>query len=85
MVTVWVVPAASRSEIKGRHGDALKVRVTAPPEAGKANAEACRVLSEEFGVATRVLSGTSSRTKQILLRGADVASARAVLSRYGFG
>ena len=42
---VKVIPKASRSEISGRMGEVLKVRVTAAPERGKANAAVCEVIA----------------------------------------
>ncbi len=71
VLTVWVVPGASRSEVVGRHGDALRVRVAAPPEGGKANDAAVGLLSAHFGVDRAVLvSGAGSRRKRIVLLGA---------------
>jgi uncharacterized protein (TIGR00251 family) len=65
---VKVVPGASRTEIVGRLGDALKVRVAAPPEGGKANREVLAVLAGQLGLPLAqltVLSGQSSPAKVI--------------------
>ena len=71
-VRVHVVPGASRTEISGLHGDAIKVRVSAPPEGGKANQALLDLVEDTTGGRASILSGASSRTKVILIRGADV-------------
>ena len=71
---VRVVPRASRSEIAGEHDGALRVRVTAPPVDGAANEELVRLLARELKVrasAIEIVSGHTSRTKGILVRGAN--------------
>jgi len=71
---VRVVPRASRSEIAGERDGALRVRVTAPPVDGAANEELVRLLARELKVrasAVEILSGHSSRTKSVLVRGPD--------------
>lgn len=47
---VKVVPGARRSEVAGVLGDALKVRVAAPPEDGRANRAVVELLARELGV-----------------------------------
>ena len=49
-LSVKVVPGAKRDEITGRLGDAIKVRVSAAPENGKANAACASVLAAALGV-----------------------------------
>ena len=64
---VHVQPRASRTEIVGWHGDAIKICVAAPPVDGAANAELVRFLAEALGVprsAVRVASGRSGRGKR---------------------
>jgi uncharacterized protein (TIGR00251 family) len=66
VLTLHVQPGARRTEIAGRHGDALKIRLAAPPVDGKANAELLRYLAAEFGVPLRhamLVRGDSSRRK----------------------
>lgn len=65
-----VQPRASRSEIKGRHGEALKVRVTAPPVDGRANKAVIELLADTLGVprsAITLHSGQGGRRKVIQL------------------
>lgn len=70
VLSVHVQPGARRSEVVGRHGDALKVRIAAPPTDGRANEAVLALVSEEFGLARRdveLVSGPSSRRKRIRL------------------
>ena len=70
---VKVAPRSSRSEVAGRMADgSLKVKVAAAPERGKANAELCRVLAREFGVAAgdvEVIGGSASTRKRVRIHG----------------
>ena len=79
---VKAVPGASRSEIVGRLGEALKIRVAAPPEGGKANREILELLAEKLGLpATGVslVSGAASPAKVVALRGVTAEQAWARL------
>ena len=78
-MTCWVVPGASRTEIKGLHGDALRVRVSAPPEGGKANRELCRFLAKVLESDVELVSGATTRRKQVLVRGGGVEEIRRLL------
>lgn len=68
---VKVVPKSSRSEISGFMGDGtLKLKVQAPPERGKANAQVCSLLAAAFGVAEKnvsIVSGETSPLKQVVV------------------
>jgi uncharacterized protein (TIGR00251 family) len=69
---VKVVPGASRPEIVGLLGEAVKVRVAAPPEGGQANREVTALLAARLGLAlsqVTVISGQSSPAKVIGLVG----------------
>jgi len=80
VVAVWVVPHSSRNEITGLHGGALRVRVAAPPERGRANAAAASLVAGFFGGQSgEVLSGEASRRKRILVAGVGVTEARLAL------
>ena len=80
-LAVHVVPRASKSEICGLQGDALKVRLQAPPVDGKANKALCEFIAERLGVHVRdvrVAAGSTSRHKtlQISETPPDVVRAR---------
>jgi len=67
-----VVPGTTHPGVVGRLGDAWKVRVTAPPEAGKANEAVLTLLADALGVRRRdleVTSGRTSRDKVVTLSG----------------
>ena len=71
-VPFYVQPRASKTEVVGRHGNAIKIRVKAPPVDGAANEELIRFLSKRFKVPRRavdLVSGSSSRHKQIAIEG----------------
>ena len=70
--SVHVQPRASRTEIVGVHGDALKIRIAAPPVDGAANDELVRFLSNIFAVSrrdVRILAGETSRSKLVEILG----------------
>lgn len=64
---VWVVPGARRTEIVGYHGDALRIRVAAPPEKGIANKAVARLLSDALHAKVRLVSGAASRRKRFVV------------------
>jgi uncharacterized protein (TIGR00251 family) len=71
-LSVRVQPRASTNEVSGLHGDALKVRVTAPPVDGAANEAVVKVLAGTFGIPVRsvtIVAGAGSRTKVVELQG----------------
>ncbi|WP_430460540.1 DUF167 family protein [Thalassolituus sp. LLYu03] len=64
-------PKASKSEFAGQHGDALKIRIQAPPVEGKANTELVKFLAKQFGVAksdVEIISGELNRHKRVRIR-----------------
>ena len=63
-------PKAKKDEFVGPHGDALKIRITAPPVDGKANAHLVKFLAHQFGVSQRqvqIVAGDSSRQKRVAI------------------
>jgi uncharacterized protein len=74
---VHVRPGAGRSAIVGRHGDALAVRVAAPPVDGRANAACLELLRDELGVREVELVGGERRAdKRFELTNVDVEKLR---------
>ena len=73
-LALQVQPRASRSEVVGPHGGALKIRLAAPPVDGEANDELVRFLAKTFGVpksAVEIVSGMAGRKKRVRVRGVD--------------
>ena len=71
---VHVQPRAKKTEIAGRHGDAIRIRLAAPPVDGAANEELVRFLAETLGVpraAVTITAGLTSRRKRIAVDGVD--------------
>jgi len=70
-------PRAARNRIVGRHGEAIKVQVQAPPVAGAANAALVDFLANTLAVprrAIRILRGTTSREKLVEIQTSDLAA-----------
>jgi len=83
VIAVWVVPGASRDEIVGEHDGALKVRVSAPAESGRANQAVIRLLAAVIpGPRVTLLAGARSRRKRMLIRGATLDAARDALAKW---
>lgn len=71
-----VQPGAGKTAIVGRHGDAIKVRVAAPPEGGRANDAVVALVAQSFDVklaAVSLTSGESSRAKKVQIDGISLA------------
>lgn len=65
-LTLHVQPGAKKTEVVGLHGDALKIRLAAPPVEGKANAALIGFIAERLDVprsAVRLQRGQTSRHK----------------------
>ena len=72
---IKVVPGASSSNICGWLGDALKVRVTAPPEKGKANRLVERLVATALSLpesSVRIVAGKTSPQKVMEVDGLTI-------------
>jgi uncharacterized protein (TIGR00251 family) len=73
-VRLRVSPGANSAHVVGRHGEAWKVRVAAPPEEGRANEAVVRLLAETLSLprdAVTLVSGHGARDKIVQLAGLD--------------
>ena len=81
LLTVHVQPGSSRTECVGIHGDAIKIRLAAPPIDGAANNELIRFIADKCGVPranVRIRAGEQARRKRLSIKG---IMAEALLTR----
>jgi uncharacterized protein (TIGR00251 family) len=81
-ISLHVQPGARRTEVAGMHGEALKLRLAAPPVEGKANKALIDFIARLLGVPraqVRLVRGEASRDKVVAVEVADAAAARALL------
>ena len=77
IVRVRVQPRAAVDAVAGRHGDALRIRLTAPPVEGAANRACLKFLAKTLKVpvgALEIVAGGRSRDKQICYRAPETAA-----------
>ncbi len=82
MLTLHVQPGVKQTSVAGVHGDALKIRLAAPPVDGKANAALIAFVAERLAVAKSAVtlkSGQTSRRKVLEVAGAPVDAAQRLL------
>lgn len=73
ILTLHIQPGAKKTEFAGQHGDALKIRLAAPPVDGKANEALVRFIAEALKLpksAVNLKSGQTSRRKVLEICGA---------------
>lgn len=76
-LTLHIQPGAKKSEFAGLHGDALKIRLAAPPVDGKANAALSEFVADRLGLArsaVRLKSGQTSRRKILEVSGSNAVA-----------
>jgi len=82
ILNLHIQPGAKKTEIVGLHGDALKIRLAAPPVDGKANAALVAFIAAKVGAgrtAIEVISGLSSRAKRVRVAGIAPEAVRSAL------
>ena len=78
-LVIHVQPRAAATEVVGPHGDAIKVRLAAPPVDGAANDALVRFLDERLGVRrseVSIVRGLSARRKTVRIAGMTTSVAR---------
>lgn len=83
LLRIKVIPGAARTGLAGWMDDVLKVRIHAPPEKGKANAELLRYLGERLGVNNTAISlkrGHTSAQKTVEVTGLTLEELRSRLA-----
>lgn len=85
VINVKAQPRSSKAGIDGLFGeDAVKVKIKSAPVDGKANKELIETVADAFGISkssVAFISGETSKTKRILLRGIDENAARRVIGK----
>lgn len=74
-LTLHVQPGAKRTDVSGLHGEALKIRLAAPPIEGRANEALLKFIAESFGVPLRQVElkqGGQSRHKVVAITGSAI-------------
>ncbi len=78
LINIKAVPGAKRNEISGVLGEGeqarLKIRISAPPEDGKANKAICRLIAQALGMKAREVSvvvGPTNPEKTLRIEGVD--------------
>jgi uncharacterized protein (TIGR00251 family) len=74
VLRVHVQPGAGRSAVVGRHGDALKLRIAAPPLDDRANRATVELVAETLDTPAKqvtIVSGERSRVKRIRIAGVE--------------
>ena len=85
-ITLHIVPRAKASEVAGVYGDAVRIRVAAPPADGAANTELVRFLADRLGVPkgkVRIATGALGRRKIIEVEGQTSEVIRRTLTAEG--
>lgn len=83
LIRIKLVPRAAANQVDGRHGDAVKIRLNAPPVDGKANAALLRFLADKLDLpvaALAITAGHTGRNKTVRISGLDPETVRTRLA-----
>lgn len=80
LISVWVVTRSRRTEVVGLHGEALRIRVSAPPEEGRANRELIDFVKQRTGAAVDLVHGGGSRRKTLRIHGLGPGAVQRLLA-----
>jgi len=86
-LAIKVIPSASQNELVGWLGDALKVRVQAKAEQGKANIAVEKTLAKALGLPRKnvqIVAGKTTSRKTVELIGIEAAQLQQKLEEIGF-
>jgi uncharacterized protein (TIGR00251 family) len=81
-LAIRVQPRAKRTEVAGERGEAVVIRVNAPPVDGRANEAVCRLIAKRLDVprtAVQIVRGESARDKLVRIDGLTADEARTAL------
>ncbi|MDI6749636.1 MAG: DUF167 domain-containing protein [Pseudomonadota bacterium] len=84
ILLLHIQPGAKKTEVVGRHGEALKIRLAAPPVDGKANEALIAYLAAKLGVgrtAVELVSGQTARAKRVRIGGVGAEEVLAALEK----
>jgi hypothetical protein len=85
LLSIRVIPRARRTEVSGRRGDAILIRLAAPPVDGAANDALIAYLADRLGLTRRqvaIVRGATARDKTVAIEGLAPAE---ILRRLGVG
>lgn len=83
VLRLHVQPGAARTAVAGLHGQALKIRLAAPPVDGRANDALVAFLAKRLGIAkarVELVGGAASREKRVRIRGVSGAEVSRILA-----
>lgn len=86
ILKLHIQPGAKNPGVVGPHGDALKIRLAAPPVDGKANAALLAFIAAKVGAgrtAVELVSGPAARTKRVRIAGIAADAVAAALTAHG--
>lgn len=86
LIRLHVQPGAGKTAVAGLHGEALKIRLAAPPVDGRANEALVAFLAKRLGIAkarVELVTGAASREKRVRISGVSRAEALSLLGDAG--